>query len=112
MIGLYGLLSFRVAERLRELGIRRALGARSTSILGLVMRQGLALTSVGLMIGVAIALPASRVLRDLLFQTSTTDPATFVTVAITLFAVAALATLLPATRAVRLDPIRILRSDG
>jgi predicted permease len=112
MIGLYGLLSFRVAERLRELGIRRALGAQSTSILGLVMRQGLALTSVGLLLGVAIALPASRVLRELLFQTSTTDPATFVTVAITLFAVAALATLLPAARAVRLDPIRILRSDG
>jgi predicted permease len=108
-IGLYGVLSYSVSERSRELGIRMALGARRISLLSLVAGRGVTLALAGIALGVPAALASSRVLRGLLYETSPTDPATFATVALVMLSVALLASLVPAIRAVRLDPVRVLR---
>jgi ABC-type antimicrobial peptide transport system permease subunit len=110
-IGLYGTLSCAVAERTRELGIRRALGATDREILGVVADQGLRLTTLGLAAGMLVALAGTRLLQGLLFGVQPTDPATLVLVAITMLFAAAIAAVVPALRAVRLDPLEILR-DG
>jgi putative ABC transport system permease protein len=111
MIGLYGVVSYRIAQRTREIGIRVALGARTAGVIQLVVRQALTLTLVGVAFGVAAALALTRVLQSLLYGVSATDPATFVTVALLLVGVAALASLLPARRAARVDPIIALRAE-
>ena len=111
VIGTYGLLSFMVAERRREIGIRLAIGATRGDIVALVMKQGLIIASVGLVAGLAGALGLNRLLASLLFGVGPTDPSTLAAVTSTMAIVAALACGLPAWRASRLDPNLVLRAD-
>ena len=110
-IGLYGMLSYAVAERTREIGIRLALGATHADLMTMVIRRGLVLTAAGSIAGVAGALAAVRVLRGLLFGVSTTDAQVFVLAPIGLVAVAFLACWIPARRATRLNPLAALRHE-
>ena len=110
-IGIYGVLAFTVAQRTSEIGIRMALGAQRSSVLRLVVGNGLALALIGIAIGSAGALVATRALQRLVFGVSTTDPGVFVLVAVALTVVAATAAAVPALRASRVDPLVALRSE-
>src|SRR5262249_7088399 len=107
-IGLYGVMAYSVTQRTREIGVRMALGADRSTVLGMVLRQGMTLVVVGLVIGVAGALGAARLVSRLLFG-SAVDPATFAGVCAVLLFVAMLASYIPAWRASRLDPLQALR---
>jgi putative ABC transport system permease protein len=111
IIGIYGVLAYVVRERRRELGIRLALGARAGQVVRLVVGQGLRLTGIGLVIGLAIALIGSRVLASLLFGVEPNDLATYELVCGALLAVAALASWLPARSAASIDPLITMRSE-
>jgi ABC-type antimicrobial peptide transport system permease subunit len=108
-VGLFGVLSYVVAQRTRELGIRAALGARPRDLLGLVLRQGLGTTMVGLAVGLVTAGVLMRFVTTLLYGVSATDLPTYVGVAALLLVVAGAACIVPARRAARLDPLRALR---
>jgi predicted permease len=110
-IGLYGVLSGSVNERMREIGVRAALGASREDILALVVRQGMALTALGVVIGLAAAVAASEALVTLLFDVSRVDPLTYGAVVSVLIVVAGAACALPAWRAARVDPTSTLRMD-
>jgi predicted permease len=110
-VGTYGVLSYMVTERRREIGVRIALGANQGRVLGEVMKQGLGLTAMGLVAGLAGALALSRLLTALLFGVAPSDPATLAAVMTTITGVAAVACLLPAWRASRVDPIVVLREE-
>jgi predicted permease len=110
-IGLYGLLSYEVSRRTRELGIRAALGAQRGDVLRMVVTQGFALTLVGAVAGLALAAALTRYLESLLYGIKPTDPLTFSTVVLLLITVAALACAVPARRATRVDPIVALRYE-
>ena len=110
-IGIYGVMSFDVTRRSQELGVRMALGAARISVLSLVMKQGVGLALTGVALGLAGAFALTRVLEAQLYGVTRTDPATFVLVAVILTAVAMLATLVPALRATRLDPVKALRCE-
>jgi predicted permease len=110
-IGVYGVISYGVAQRTQEIGIRVALGARRGDVLAMVVRHGAVLAAVGLAVGLAGALLLSRLLGSLLFRISPTDPPTFATGVVVLTAVAVLAAALPAMRAARTDPMVALRND-
>jgi putative ABC transport system permease protein len=110
-IGIHGLLSYSVARRRQEIGIRMALGAGRRAVLGLFVRDGVTVITCGLACGLAGAVVLSRVLRTLLFGVTPTDPVTFVLVAVVLTAVAVAATVIPAVRAARVDPLTALRSE-
>jgi predicted permease len=110
-IGTYGVLSFMVAGRRREIGIRMALGADQGTVLGQVMTQGLTLTTVGVVVGLIGALAMNRLIASLLFGVQPTDPTTMVAVVGTITLVAAVACWLPAWRASRVDPNVVLRDD-
>ena len=110
-IGVYGVISYGVAQRTQEIGIRMALGARHADVLGMVVRHGATLAAIGLGVGLAGALVLSRLMSTLLFQVSPTDPPTFATGLAVLSAVAVLAAVLPARRAARTDPMVALRND-
>jgi putative ABC transport system permease protein len=109
--GIYGVLSGSVAERTREIGVRSALGASRRDILGLIVRQGMALTVVGTVIGLAGAVAASKALVTMLFGVSRLDPITYVGVIALLVGVSALACSVPAWRAARVDPAVTLRAE-
>ena len=109
--GLYGLLSYTVAQRRGEIGIRMALGARRGDILGLVVRQGAMLVAAGAAVGLAGAAASSRVLESFLYGVATDDRLTFVAVPLVLVAVALVACWLPARRATRVDPMQVLRFE-
>jgi len=110
-IGIYGVMSYSVTQRAHEIGIRMALGAARRNVLGMVMGQGLALVAIGVVIGVAGAFGLTRLIASQLFGVQPTDPTTFVLVALTLVGVAAMATLVPALRATRVDPVVALRDE-
>jgi predicted permease len=110
-IGTYGVLSYMVAERRREIGIRMALGAGHRNVLAQVMKQGLVLTAVGIVIGLAGAFALNQLIASLLYGVQPTDPATMVTVVGTITLVALVACGLPAWRASRLDPNIVLRQE-
>jgi putative ABC transport system permease protein len=110
-IGLYGVLSYAVTQRSRELGLRIALGATTASVMRMVVARGLSLTAVGLAIGVGLAWAATRAMQNLLFGVTAGDPWTFAAVVALLGTIALLASYLPARRAARLDPIAVLRAD-
>jgi predicted permease len=110
-IGLYGTLAFAVRRRTREMGIRRALGAGTSGILGLVLRRGLALTGIGLAVGIVSSLLATRALGSMLFGVAPTDPAVFLTVALICGSVGVAASLLPAWSAARVNPMKALRQE-
>lgn len=111
IVGLYGVLSFFVARRTREIGIRMALGAAPTAVIAMVVRRGLALTAIGLAIGLAGAFGLGQVMSSLLFGVSGADPLAFAIVATVLLLVAAAACYVPARRAARVDPLMALRAE-
>ena len=110
-IGLYGVISYSVVQRTREIGIRAALGANPGNIRGLVLRSAMTLTVIGLLVGVAGALSLAQFLSSLLFNTGKYDPATLAAVAAVLMLVAILACLIPARRAMKVNPIVALRYE-
>jgi predicted permease len=110
-IGLYGSLAYAVRRRTREMGVRKALGARTPDLLGLILRRGLALTMVGLALGTAVSWLATRALSSLLFGVTPTDPEVFLSVLLICGIVGATASFLPAWSATRVDPMGALRQE-
>jgi len=110
-LGIYGLVSFSVSQRRRELGVRIALGATRGEIRKTVVGDGLRLTGIGLAVGMAAALGVGRLIATVLYEVSPFDPVTLGAVLVLFLAVAALASFVPAARASRTDPIEVLRSE-
>ena len=111
VVGVYGVLSHLVTQGSHDIGVRMALGAERSRILRMVLRQGLELTGAGIIFGLLGAVALTRVMESLLFGVSTTDATTFVVVAVVLIATAALASLIPALRATRVNPVVALRDE-
>src|SRR5262249_27800177 len=110
-VGLYGVMSYGVSQRTREIGIRMALGAQASDVIKMILRQGLALLLIGVAIGLAGATAATRAMTGLLFEVGANDPLTFILIALLLTMVALLACYLPARRATRVDPILALNNE-
>jgi putative ABC transport system permease protein len=110
-VGIYGVLSYLVTQRTREIGVRMALGATAGQVLRLVVRQGLVAVGIGVAIGLGLVIAGTRLLGSLLVGVSATDPLTFVVAAVVLTAVALLASTIPARRASALNPLIALRRD-
>ncbi|MFL5580848.1 MAG: ABC transporter permease [Gemmatimonadaceae bacterium] len=110
-VGIYGVIAYTVALRTREIGVRMALGATGRHVVRMVMREGMALTLVGVLIGLAGALATSRLLRSLLFEISPTDPLALAGGGVLLALVAVLACIVPARRATRVDPLVAMRAE-
>jgi putative ABC transport system permease protein len=108
-LGIYGVMSYAVAQRTREMGIRMALGARPSDLLRMALGQGMLLAGIGLGLGLAGSLALTRVVESLLYKVKPTDPPTYVAVSALLLTVALLATYIPARRAARVDPLVALR---
>jgi putative ABC transport system permease protein len=110
-VGLYGLMAYSVMQRKHEMGVRMALGAQRGDILKLVLKQGMTLVVIGMVIGLIAAFALTRILANLLFEISTTDPVTFVLIALLLMLVALCAIMFPALRATKVNPLLALRTD-
>lgn len=110
-IGIYGVVSYWVNQRMREIGIRMALGADQKNILSVVLREGIKLTLIGLVIGVPLAMGLTNLLPNVLYGVGRHDPVTFVVIALILGAVAVLACYVPARRAAKVDPMVALRYE-
>jgi putative ABC transport system permease protein len=110
-VGIYGVVSYSVARRTKEFGLRMVLGAQGGDVLGLVMKQGAGMVAIGIAVGLATAFALTRLMASLLFGVTATDIPTFVSVTIILFGVALAACYIPARRATRVDPIQTLRYE-
>jgi len=110
-VGLYGVMSYSVSRRTREIGIRMALGAKQRDVLSLVVGQGMKLSLIGVGLGLGMSLGLTRVLSSLLVGISANDPATFAVISLLLVGVALLACFVPARRAARVDPMVALRYE-
>jgi ABC-type antimicrobial peptide transport system permease subunit len=111
IVGIYGVISYSVSQRTREIGIRIALGARETALTAMIVRQGVLLASAGVALGMAAAAGLTRIMASFLFAVSPVDPVTYCAVAAGLLAVAAAASYLPAYRAAAVNPVEALRTD-
>jgi putative ABC transport system permease protein len=110
-IGIYGVTAYAVSQRTHEVGVRMALGAKGRDVLALILRQHLVPALIGVAIGIAGAMAISTFLKSLVYGVGATDLLTFVSVAVALVAVAALAAYIPARRATRVDPLIALRAE-
>jgi ABC-type antimicrobial peptide transport system permease subunit len=110
-VGIYGVMAYSVSQRTQEIGVRVALGARSSDVMKMVLGQGTKLAAVGVGIGLAGAFALTRVMSTLLFEVSVTDPATFAAVVALLAFVTLLACYIPARRATKVDPLIALRCE-
>ncbi len=110
-VGLYGVMAYSVSQRTREIGVRVAMGARSRDVVSLILKHGFVLTAIGIVIGLAGAVGATRVIRSLLYGISFTDPIAFVAGGALIAAVAAMACYIPARRAALIDPVVALRAE-
>ena len=111
LIGTYGLMSYSVNQRSREIGIRVALGAQGSNVLRLIVKQGMVLVGIGVGVGLLVSWAATRMFASLLFGVSATDLTTFVIVSLAFVAVGLIASYVPARRALRVDPVTALRSE-
>ena len=111
LVGVYGVISYAVSQRRRELGMRMALGAQPGQVKGMVLRQGFILAGIGVALGLTLAFGATRLMSSLLVGVSPADPLTYTSVAGGLLVVALLASYIPASRAARVDPMTALRID-
>jgi ABC-type antimicrobial peptide transport system permease subunit len=111
VVGLYGVMSYSVSQRTREIGVRMALGARGADVMRLILGQGVRLTLTGIAIGVVCSLALTWVLRSVLYGISSTDPISFLAVGVALTMVALAASYVPARWATRVDPMQALRSE-
>jgi putative ABC transport system permease protein len=110
-VGIYGVISYAVNQRTQEIGIRMALGAQASDVLRMVIRRGLILALIGVALGLAAAIGLTRIMKNLLFQVTPTDPATFALIALFLVGVALIANYIPARRAAKIDPLQALRRE-
>jgi len=110
-IGIYGVMSYTVAERTREIGVRMALGAPTENVMRMVLKYGMALAGAGAVIGLAASFALTSVISGLLFGVQATDPATLVAITLLLLAVAMVSCLIPARRATKVDPLVALRHE-
>jgi putative ABC transport system permease protein len=110
-IGVYGLISYSVAQRTREIGIRVALGARPGQVVAPIVREGMTLAVIGVALGIAGAAAVTRLIASFLFGVEPNDPLTFAAVAALLLLVALLASYVPSRRALRVDPLTALRAE-
>jgi ABC-type antimicrobial peptide transport system permease subunit len=111
LMGIYGVVAYSVAERTQEIGIRMALGATRRGVIRLVLGHAILLIATGVALGLGASLALSSIMRSLLFQVSERDPSTFLAIAVTLAAVGLAASILPARRATRVDPLVALRAE-
>jgi ABC-type antimicrobial peptide transport system permease subunit len=111
VVGIYGVVSYTVSQRTREIGIRMALGAPQQSVRQMFLRQGLLLTAIGVVCGLAAAAGLTRLMKTLLFEVSPLDPVTYCAVSLVLAAAALLASYVPARRATTIEPVEALRVE-
>ena len=111
IIGLYGVIAYAISQRTREIGIRMALGAQRATLTGMYVREGLILTGLGVMSGVAIAFATMRLMSSLLYHVSPVDPWTYSVATLSILSIAWIATYVPSRKAAVVDPMHALRSE-